>query len=50
MKNTHSFSIKYKDNPQRHPSVFLLNEKKKDTGRKNKEEIIIVMKTKSISK
>lgn len=50
MKNTHQFSVKYKDNPQRHSSVFLLNEKEEDTEGKTKEEIIVVMKAKGISK
>lgn len=50
MKNTHHFSVKYKDNPQRHSSVFLLNEMEEETEGKTKEEVIVVMKAKGISK
>lgn len=50
MKNTHSFSVKQKYNPQRDFFVFLLNEKEEDTVGESKGEITIAMKAEGISK
>lgn len=49
MKNTHSFSVKHKDNPQRDFLfffVFLLHEKEEDTVGESKGEITIARKQK----
>lgn len=51
MKNTQSFSVKHKDNPQRDFFfVFLLHEKEEDIVGESKGERTIAMKAEGISK